>query len=234
MPEVWFARHGECIANVGEATLHAWEAPLTPRGYEQARCIAAYLQDWAGDRQVKVITSSYRRATETAKTVYEAFHERTSQKRSFETWKKVKEFNCLSLPAGKRTTAAERSHLVAEFWQRGDPMFTHGGKTESFDAFISRVQGVLRRLGEFQEDQLVVVFSHHLFIQAVEWLIEGKMKGTSPQREEMSDFYQMLKRRDKAVPNGAIVQTHLNQARRKLLNLQTSHLTDIMLPVAPR
>lgn len=222
MPEVWFTRHGECTANVGAATRNAWEAMLTARGHEQARRIAAYLSHKVDDQSLRIITSSYERARQTALPTSLFFKEA-----SFEVWPQVQEFDYLSLPANMFTTAFDRSSLVQEFWGRCSPSFQHGNKAESFNDFISRVQGVLQQLSEFQEDKLVVIFSHHQFIQAVKWLLKGGVKGSSPQPQEMNDFYQFFKNKRTFVPNGAIVKTYLSPMRQVVLACQTSHLASL-------
>ncbi len=195
----------------------------TSKGHEQAQRIADYLRNKANRQQIRIITSSYLRAQQTAQPTHLYFSEAL-----FEVWPAVQEFDYLSLPANEFTTPADRSPLVRELWGLGNPSFKHETKAESFNAFISRVQEVLKKLCEFQEEKLVVVFSHYQFIQAVRWLLAGGVKGTNPQPDEMDDFYHFLKK--VSVPNGAILKTHLGRVERTVLSCETSHLDQEILP----
>src|SRR5690348_16995820 len=120
MPDVWFIRHGECTANIGEATRTAQEAHLTPRGWDQARQVAHYLHKHLCGQSFKIITSSYLRAQETAEPTRRVF-----PKAPCDISEKVREFDYLSLPTNILTTSNDRASLVNMFWQRNDPDFRH-------------------------------------------------------------------------------------------------------------
>lgn len=218
MPDVWFIRHGECTANVGGATYSAEEAQLTSRGLRQARDVANYLYYNIDSQRMRIITSSYVRARETANFTRDRFPEAP-----FEIWPLVGEFDYLSLPVSIPTTSAQRVPMVKDFWKRCDPFFAHK-HAESFDSFIARLREALKKLCEFGEDRLIVVFSHYQFIQAVRWLLGGGVKGAHPCPDEMQGFYQYLK--DIALPNGAIVQTRLGAEESLVRPCRTSHLAN--------
>lgn len=224
MPDVWFIRHGECTANIGEATRTAQEAHLTPRGWKQAQQIAHYLHKHLYRRSFKIITSSYLRAQETAEPTRRVF-----PKAPCDSSEKVREFDYLSLPTDILTTSNDRASLVNMFWQRNNPDFRHESRAESFTIFINRVQDVLSDLREQQEDTPIVVFSHYQFIHAVWWLLNRETQGADEQTSAMSDFYRVLK--EVPISNGAILKTYLSRDKQTVLSYETSHLVNDLQPV---
>ena len=233
MPDVWFIRHAECTANVGGATRTAEEAHLTARGREQAQLVADYLRNAADHKLTRIITSSSERTRKTAQSTRNYFGEVRLQ-----TWKSVKEFSYLALANDVPTTKADRLPLVRDYCRRCNPSFKHGDKAESFNAFISRVQSVLKELCKCEDDEIIVTFSHHQFIQAVKWLLENRVERVHLQPAEMHSFYQILKQ--SPIPNGAILKTRLNPREQTILSWEVSHLpnntppTDIHLTNAAR
>lgn len=223
MPDVWFIRHGECTANVGGATYSAREAQLTSRGLCQARYVADYLHYNIDPQRMRIITSSYVRALETANFTHDMFPEAP-----FEVWPLMGEFDYLSLPVNVPTTSSQRAPMVRDFWKRSDPFFAHK-HAESFDGFIARLREALKRLCELGEDRLIVVFSHYQFIQAIRWLLGDGVKGAHPHPDEMQDFYRYLKAI--ALPNGAIVQARLGAEKSLVRFCKTAHLANDRPPV---
>jgi 2,3-bisphosphoglycerate-dependent phosphoglycerate mutase len=124
----WLIRHAESEANFGLATAQPAETPLTERGWEQARRLAA----WLDEPPSLIVTSPYVRTKQTAQPARERFPEVPH-----EEWP-VQEFTYLSGLHGRLTTAAERRPLVEAYWLRADPHHVDSPGSESF-------AGVLRR-----------------------------------------------------------------------------------------
>jgi hypothetical protein len=155
----------------------------------------------------RIISSRYERALQTAQVTQERF-----SGVAFEIWS-VYEFEYLALPDNVSTTSVERSPLVKDFWNRCDPHYRHREKAESFADFIDRVQCILKNLQEYDEDRLIVVFSHHQFIQAVRWLLRSgrNIQVGNVQPGDMRNFYEFLN--TTFIPNGAILKTFLSREK---------------------
>jgi broad specificity phosphatase PhoE len=222
MSNVWFIRHAECIANVGEATKTADEAQLTSKGWQEADCVADYLLNTSRGELTRIISSHYRRALQTARPTRNYF-----ERAIFETELPVHEFDYLALSSNVSTTSADRSPLVKKFWQQCSPIYRHEKKAESFRDFIGRVESVLNKLQGYEEDQLIVVFSHHQFIQAVRWLLQSgkEIRASNLGPGEMNDFHEYIN--DSPIPNGAILKTTIRRGVCEVLpHIEISHLPD--------
>lgn len=161
MKHVRLIRHGESVANAGEASSDHASIPLTPKGVEQAHLVAgAFAQ--APDL---IVASPFSRAQATAMETATAF-----SSVPFETWP-IHEFTYLEPGRCANTTVAQRRDWVEAYWAKADPAFTDGEGAESFLDFISRAQSFLDRLAEHPA-QDIAVFSHGQLINAVAWLIE--------------------------------------------------------------
>lgn len=159
MLTVYFVRHGESAANVGTATSDPALIPLTEKGWEQARAVAAAF-DLA---PTLIVTSPYERAADTAKPTIGRF-----PGVPVEVWP-VEEFTYLSPSRCSNTTAADRKPWVESYWTSADPEFVDGSGTESFAGLVQRARESLRRLHGMSG--FVAVFGHGQFIQAVRWLV---------------------------------------------------------------
>lgn len=159
MLTVHFVRHGESAANAGTATSDPSLIPLTERGWEQARAVAATFDQ----APTLIVTSPYERAADTAKPTIERF-----PGVPVEVWP-VEEFTYLSPSRCSNTTAADRKPWVESYWTSADPEFVDGPGTESFASLIQRARESLRRLHGMPGT--VAFFGHGQFIQAVRWLI---------------------------------------------------------------
>lgn len=159
MLTVHFVRHGESAANAGTATSDPALIPLTERGWEQARAVAATFDQ----APTLIVTSPYERAADTAKPTIGRFPDVP-----VEVWP-VEEFTYLSPSRCANTTAADRRPWVESYWTSADPECLDGPGTESFASLIQRARESLRRLHGMTG--LVTVFGHGQFIQAVRWLV---------------------------------------------------------------
>jgi probable phosphoglycerate mutase len=225
MSKVWFIRHGQCTANIGEATRSPAEAKLTEQGWQEAYAIAKYLSPMLEHESIRIFTSPYIRAQQTAQATLEL----CGIKR-IETLP-VQEFNYLALYYTIPTTAAQRSSLVRNYWEQCRPRDRYDHNTESFIDFIARIQRVLKTLQHTQhaEDELKVVFSHHLFMQGVRWLsirnIRTHAKHLQP--SNMKDFHTFVKHHP--IPTGAIIKATYNQRGyhlRSKIEIETIHLSN--------
>jgi probable phosphoglycerate mutase len=217
MPAVCFIRHAESEANIGQATAHPATIKLTPKGIEQAHSIAAFFKRSPD----LIITSPYERTRETAQPTLRRF----STVRH-EEWS-VEEFTYLS-PLDTLTTPLDRKPKADAFWQRQDPFYVDGKGTESFTAFIVRVQTIVKRLRETKELS-VVVFSHEQFILAIQWLfLKSKLEPDSivcsDGMKQFKDYLTMFR-----LPNGAILPMQLqDDSQTWISSIITSHLSPSM------
>lgn len=159
MLTVHFVRHGESAANAGTATSDPALIPLTDRGWEQARAVAATFDQ----APTLIVTSPYERAADTAKPTIARFPDVP-----VEIWP-VEEFTYLSLSRCANTTAADRKPWVESYWNRSDVDETDGRATESFRDLINRAIATIDRLQRLNGS--VVIFGHGQFIQAARWII---------------------------------------------------------------
>jgi probable phosphoglycerate mutase len=210
MPVVWFIRHGESRANVGERTSHPARIELTSAGWEQAKCVAsAFVVPPA-----LIVISPYVRAKQTALPTIQRFVNVAQ-----EEWP-VQEFTYLAPYRYSNTTRAERLPVVNEYWDRKDVNYVDGDGAESFADFMKRVENALDRLEQCKTDP-VAVFSHGQFIRAAMWkLLSGSKVITG---QEMAHFRQFL--REFGLPNGAIVKmSFAGKAIKWMSPILTSHL----------
>lgn len=188
MKHVRLIRHGESVANAGEASLDHTTIPLTAKGIEQARLVASSFTQ-APDL---IVASPFSRARSTAMATVSNF-----AATPLEIWP-VHEFTYLEPARCVNTTVAQRRAWVEAYWSRSDPAFRDGAGAESFLDFVSRAQSLLDRLADHPA-QDIAVFSHGQLINAVAWLAERK-----PQKIDgraMSDWreYEIANH----VPNGS-------------------------------
>lgn len=167
MSNILLIRHGESQSNAGLPTLNPESVELTHLGMGQAECIADYLEvHVCPDR---IVTSCYLRARQTAAPTKSRFLSVPE-----EEWP-VHEFTYLSLTDFLIfSTVEDRKPLVDAYWELCDPSSVDGPGSESFEQFIKRVRGVMKRFEEVKRGQTVVIFSHEQFICAVFWLLKCK------------------------------------------------------------
>ncbi|HKE59376.1 MAG TPA: histidine phosphatase family protein [Pyrinomonadaceae bacterium] len=197
MKEIWLIRHAESTANAGAATSQPATIPLTERGIEQARCVAASFTK----QPDLVVLSPYLRAQQTAAPLLDRFPNTISQE-----WD-VQEFTYLAADRCHNTTLTERKPMVAEYWSRSEPGYCDGPGAESFSQFVARTRAMLektRGLLEAPTDpaNFIAVFTHGQLIQLTMWLLWHKVAELNGQ--SMSAFHCFLLAI--TVPNTAIVR----------------------------
>lgn len=195
MTTVFLIRHGESQSNAGLPTTGPKNVELTPKGREQARHVADFLEFYPF--LDIIVTSSYLRTKRTAEltTSKPLFHSVAQ-----EEWD-VQEFTYLSSMHQEQSTTKERRPLVDAYWEQCQPSFVDGSGSESFAQFIDRVQAFMKRLQDTEYD-IIAVFSHEQFINAVLWLIKRGSVEVSAQA--MQEFRNFLNRN--SLLNGTIVQ----------------------------
>ena len=189
--EVFLIRHAESIANEGRRTTDPASIVLTKKGFEQS----AYLANSFKHKPELIVTSSYLRTKQTAKPFFKRFGNVKKMELS------VQEFTYLALDRCKNTTTQERRPLVAEYWERNDPLFVDGIGAESFVDFMKRVNHFIGQLRSL-ENECTTVFSHGQFIRGVIWrLLTGKTNISSFEMKQFRSFLNSFK-----VSNAAIVK----------------------------
>jgi broad specificity phosphatase PhoE len=155
MTTVYLARHGESDWNVERRWQGHADRPLTERGREQARELAARLADVDLDA---VYASDLRRAWETAEAVA-AF-------RGLEVVRlpELREVDVGSWSGSTRDECAERFPVAFARWQAGGSGWDDG---ESYEAMGERVVSAIRRLAAEHPGGAILVVSHGGPIRAV-------------------------------------------------------------------
>jgi 2,3-bisphosphoglycerate-dependent phosphoglycerate mutase len=195
MSNILLIRHGESQSNVGLPTECPTSVELTPLGIEQAICIADYLESRVPPDLI--VTSSYERTKQTAEPTMSRFPFVPKDQ-----WL-VHEFTYLSSEEFLTpTTVEDRKPLVDAYWELCDPGSVDGPGSESFEQFIKRVRGVMKRFEEVDRNETVVIFSHEQFICAVYWLLERNPTHISS--ETMRDFRDFLT--EHSIPNGGFLR----------------------------
>jgi broad specificity phosphatase PhoE len=195
MYEVFLIRHGESQSNAGEPTSDPENVVLTLRGREEAACVTKYFLQKEISLDL-IITSSYRRASETAEATQEYF-----PSASVELSRDVREFTYLLSMHHKVSTVKERRPQVEDYWNRLDPTYKDVPGSESFESFITRVRRFIVRLRKENRGN-IAAFSHEQFITALLWLLDRRPSCISPQA--MDDYRGYFQRN--RIPNGGIVR----------------------------
>lgn len=176
MKDIWFIRHAESLANIGEATSTPREIPLSPEGLKQA----VRLADTLAVRPDHVFISPYDRTRQTAGPLLTRFPD-VPVETAF-----VHEFTYLSIERCRGTNMRQRKPWVEEYWQNCDPHYCDGGQSESFAEFISRIEHFVRELCD-RDIGLAYVFTHEQVIKGLIWSSMRLSPGVS--KESMKGFY---------------------------------------------
>jgi broad specificity phosphatase PhoE len=155
MTTVYLARHGESDWNVARRWQGHADRPLTERGREQARDLAARLADVELDA---VYASDLRRAWETAEEVA------SSQRLDVVRLPELREVDVGSWSGCTRDECAERFPEAFARWQAGGSGWDDG---ESYEAMGERVIAAIGRIADEHPNGAVLVVSHGGPIRAV-------------------------------------------------------------------
>jgi probable phosphoglycerate mutase len=148
---LFFARHGECRAQVDPASAGDLDTPLTERGREQAYDLGRRL---AGERISHILASPLARALETASIVAEAAGDRR-----IEVWPDLREGMLSPFRLPPRADLTARYPLADLPPERDDDGREYVGDT--VEALRGRAEAVLARLrARFGEGDRLVVVTH--------------------------------------------------------------------------
>ncbi|MDR1935733.1 MAG: histidine phosphatase family protein [Candidatus Accumulibacter sp.] len=150
----YFIRHGESHSNAGGRSDSNADVPLSPRGHEQARSLAAQITRTPD----LIVVSPFLRARQTAQPCIEKY-----PAAPVETWP-VQEFCYLDEALCRDTNIDERAPLRDAYYSRNDPALVNGPGTESLDQLFERVETTL---GRIDRRKFTLVFTHGLFIRAL-------------------------------------------------------------------
>ena len=156
---IYFIRHAESVSNAGGRTSDVVTIPLSEKGIVQAA-------DFAQHFKIKpdlVIMSPFIRTQQTAAPYLAQFPAVKT-----EIWN-IQEFCCLDLDRCANTTPPERRELVVAYYEHEDPDYIDGRGAESFNQLLRRVDDMLTKLRLISPEQNIVVFSHGLFMRAIQF-----------------------------------------------------------------
>ncbi|MDP1604265.1 MAG: histidine phosphatase family protein [Legionella sp.] len=152
--KLWLIRHGQTSVNAGIWSDKPAEACLTPLGKEQAMKAALAITE----PPQLIITSPLTRAKETAEYVLNRWPLSPSC-----SWP-IQEFIYLSPSELKKLDEPARKELISSYWQKCDPFYCHGNDTESFSAFLKRIELFSLQISTLKG--FVVVIGHGQFFKA--------------------------------------------------------------------
>ena len=212
-------RHGESLANAGQATSDPAGIPLTPAGMGQALAIREESRHLSPDL---LVCSPYLRAQQTAAPTRGIFPDVP-----METWP-IHEFTFLSRGHCTDMTAEQRKPWVQAFWNSGDPHFVDGNGAESFAGFMARVRGALSGFEALYKKQrrAVIVFGHNRFFLALRWMIR---ENPEPSSEAMRRFQDVF--RTEKLENGAAFTAAFNGREWRILPETSSPRSQTASPV---
>src|SRR5262245_114251 len=148
MPAIYLVRHGESAMNVVPRLSHRLaDLPLTERGHQQARLLAARL---AEHRLAAIVTSPLQRARQTAGYIAE----RTGA--SVQVTDALREINVGTLDGRGDEEALAATREIFGSWKRGEwEMSFPGG--ESYRQLYERLTGVVQEIVRGYPDDDVAV-----------------------------------------------------------------------------
>lgn len=204
---VWLVRHGESTTNAGLPTVDPNGIGLTDRGVRQAGVVA----DAVPYEPALIVVSAFPRAQQTAEPTIRRFPA-TPQ----EIWE-VHEFTYLGSLHGLALSDQERAPYARTYWQAANPYFVDRPERgcESFAGVLDRADRLLARL-RLAPDGLILVFTHGMFIRAVDWCLRSR--AGQVERLDMGGYRQLQV--TNPVRNGSIIELREgDQALREPLEL---------------
>lgn len=188
MKKIWLIRHGESIANAGQATDNHEMIPLSPVGIRQAQQLALTMTE----RPDLIVTSPYLRAQQTALQTIGKFPGVATG-----IWDCIHEFVYLAPATCVGTTSVQRRPRVIAYWRSCDPAYVDGPGAESYQHLLERIEQA-RRLLERRRERFIILFTHAQFIR--NFLLVHENPGLSD-----SDYMKAF-RKSKPVHNCQIIE----------------------------
>lgn len=212
--EVVLIRHAESEANAGLVSAAPDSIPLTAKGFEQAKLLAESFSF----SPTLIIVSGFLRAKQTADPLIKSL-----PLAEVENWN-VHEFTYLSPLRCGHSTMAERKPLVEEFWRRSEIDYCDGDGAESFEEFIGRIRETIENLRN-SKHQSILIISHGQFIRGLIWLLLTERKDFDS--AAMKEFYNFLE--GFPFPNTGYIKIKLNENENYISNINTKHLSSILI-----
>jgi broad specificity phosphatase PhoE len=152
MKTVYFARHGQSLANAGGPTMPPKAIPLTELGHAQAKELASRI----AQAPPLLCASSMLRAQQTATPLSSRHLLRVRIDSTFD------EFQAIGYELVEGTTAAERRAIADAYWTRADPNERAGAGAETFLEFQARVELGMKIASEMPHG--AIVYGHGQWI----------------------------------------------------------------------
>jgi broad specificity phosphatase PhoE len=153
---VYFVRHGQSLANIS-AVYQPPQSPLSEEGWRQSRCVAKRISRLSCEA---LISSTFLRATETAKAIAEETGLEPEYSELFV--ERIKPSSINGAPVGDETARAT--------WRQWEEsLYTPSMRVEdgeNFGDIVARADKALRFLGERTEDSIAVV-THGFFLRTL-------------------------------------------------------------------
>ena len=154
---IYLIRHAESVSNAGGKTCNVRDIPLSDKGFQQAMD----LPDRIAEKPDLIIVSPYLRARQTAEPFIRKYPDVP-----VEVWD-VQEFTFLDADRCHNTTYEERIMIREEYLSQKNPDLIHGKGAESFNQMLQRVDTMFDKLRKIDDNQLIFIFTHGLFMRAV-------------------------------------------------------------------
>ena len=179
MPSFWFIRHGESESNAGLASTSPQSIKITEKGFQQAECIANYIQN----KPSLFIHSPYLRTKQTGQPLFEKF-----PNVPIEVWP-IQEYTYLPEENYYQTTTMQRYPKAQEYFRKGDPDYIAGEGAESFNQFRSRIKTTFDKL-RILDSKFTVIIGHGWFMRASLW---QRLRRDGLTREKRKEEFHFLK-----------------------------------------
>ncbi|MGQ0287167.1 histidine phosphatase family protein [Pasteurellaceae bacterium 22721_9_1] len=174
MKTIYLIRHAESLANAGGKSMQDCDIPLSERGQQQAVQLAQRLPP-----ANLVFTSAFLRTQQTAQ-YYLQQQQLTSQVLPI-----LNEFSYLAFEEIDGLNAEQRKPISLAYWEKSDPYYKCGEKTDSFAEFSQRVDLFLQQTKNFPDQ--TCCFTHGIWIALLVWKLLGFNTKTA---EDMRAFRQ--------------------------------------------
>ena len=156
MKKVYFVRHGQSEGNVGLIRQTA-DAPLTPKGEEQARFIAKRFSNLKIDR---AFVSTMKRAQQTASVLLEGKNFFVESSDLYVERRRPSEV------LGKPKDLPESLQINKEIWENFHKVGYRYSDEENFEDLKERALQILKRLEKCEQENILVV-THGLILRIV-------------------------------------------------------------------
>lgn len=183
MKTLYFIRHGQSLANTGAKSLPDFEIPLTELGQTQAKIL---LENWQkmGLTPSHIYHSQMLRAKQTAQVFADNFN------LPLQELDLLNEFRCLSFATVADMVGEQRAEVARKYWQTADISYQDAQDSDSFSAFLLRVDNLINSLDDFENHSLF--FCHGYWIGLLAWRLLGCRVENNSDMQKFRQFQQAL------------------------------------------